>query len=40
MFQSGFMVRMMATNPWIVMIGGLGMSIGTMMATRATSPEK
>jgi hypothetical protein len=40
MFQSGFMYRMMATNPWIVMIGGLGLSIGTMMATRATSPEK
>jgi growth hormone-inducible transmembrane protein len=40
MFQSGFMYRMMATNPWIVMIGGLGVSIGTMMATRATSPEK
>jgi multisubunit Na+/H+ antiporter MnhB subunit len=40
MFQSGFTYRMMATNPWIVMIGGLGLSIGTMMATRATSPEK
>jgi hypothetical protein len=40
MFQSGFMYRMMATNPWVVMIGGLGLSIGTMMATRATSPEK
>ena len=39
MFQSGFMYRMMATNPWIVMIGGLGLSIGTMMGTRATSPE-
>jgi FtsH-binding integral membrane protein len=39
MFQSGFMYRMMATNPWIVMIGGLGLSIGTMMATRATSPD-
>jgi len=39
MFQSGFMYRMMATNPWIVMIGGLGLSIGTMMGTRATSPD-
>ncbi|KAG9237385.1 inhibitor of apoptosis-promoting Bax1-domain-containing protein [Amylocarpus encephaloides] len=39
MFQSGFMYRMMATNPWIVMIGGLGLSIGTMMGTRATPPE-
>jgi hypothetical protein len=40
MFQSGFMYRMMATNPWVVMIGGLGLSIGTMMGTRATSPDK
>ena len=40
MFQSGFMYRMMATNPWIVMIGGLGLSIGTMMGTRATPPDK
>jgi hypothetical protein len=40
MFQSGFMYRMMATNPWIVMIGGLGLSIGTMMGTRATSSDK
>lgn len=39
MFQSGFMIRMMATNPWVVMIGGLGLSIGTMMATRATNPD-
>jgi hypothetical protein len=40
MFQSGFIYRLMATSPWIVMIGGLGLSIGTMMGTRATSPEK
>jgi hypothetical protein len=40
MFQSGIMYRMMATNPWVVMIGGLGLSIGTMMGTRATSPDK
>lgn len=40
MFQSGFTYRLMATNPWVVMIGGLAMSIGTMMATRATAPEK
>jgi len=39
MFQSGFIYRMMATNPWIVMIGGIGLSIGTMMGTRATSPD-
>lgn len=40
MFQSGFVYRMMATNPWVVMIGGLGLSIGTMMGTRATDPSK
>lgn len=40
MFQSGFMYRMMATNPWVVMIGGLGLSIGTMMGTRAVDPDK
>jgi len=39
MFQSGFMYRMMATNPWVVMIGGLGLSIGTMMGTRSISPD-
>ncbi|TVY83485.1 Growth hormone-inducible transmembrane protein [Lachnellula suecica] len=39
MFQSGMMYRMMATNPWIVMIGGLGLSIGTMMGTRSVSPD-
>ncbi|CAG8980642.1 hypothetical protein HYALB_00012723 [Hymenoscyphus albidus] len=39
MFQSPLVYRMMATNPWIVMIGGLAVSIGTMMGTRATSPD-
>jgi len=39
MFQSGFTYRLMATNPWVVMIGGLALSIGTMMATRATDPN-
>jgi len=39
MFQSGFVYRLMSTNPWIVMIGGLGLSIGTMMGTRATDPS-
>jgi hypothetical protein len=40
MFQSGAMYRMMATNPWVVMIGGLGLSIGSMIATRSISPDK
>lgn len=39
-FQSGLMYRVMATNPWIVLGGGLVLSIGTMMGTRATDPEK
>ncbi|KAG0652197.1 Growth hormone-inducible transmembrane [Hyphodiscus hymeniophilus] len=38
MFQSGFTYRLMATNPWVVMIGGLALSIGTMMGTRAVEP--
>jgi hypothetical protein len=40
MYQSGFVYRLMATNPWIVMGGGLALSIGTMMGTRATDPSK
>ena len=40
LFQSGFSYRLMATNPWIVLGGGLALSIGTMMGTRATSPDK
>ncbi|KAF7888503.1 uncharacterized protein EAF02_003044 [Botrytis sinoallii] len=39
MFQSGFTYRLMATNPWVVMIGGIALSIGTMMGTRATDPS-
>jgi len=39
MFQSGFVYRMMATNPWIVMIGGLGLSFATMIGTRSTDPS-
>jgi hypothetical protein len=40
MVQSGFVYRLMVTNPWIVAIGGLGLSIGTMMATRSIDPDK
>lgn len=40
MYQSGFVFKLMATNPWVVMIGGLALSIGTMMGTRATDPSK
>jgi hypothetical protein len=40
MVQSGFVYRIMVTNPWIVGIGGLALSIGSMVATRAIEPEK
>ncbi len=40
MFRSGFVYRMMATNPWVVMIGGVAVSLGTMIGTRATNPDK
>lgn len=37
---SGWSVRLMSANPWIVFGGGLALSIGTMMGTFSTSPEK
>jgi hypothetical protein len=40
MVQSGFVYRLMVTNPWIVGIGGLALSIGSMIATRAIDPDK
>jgi hypothetical protein len=40
MVQSGFVYRLMVTNPWLVGIGGLALSIGSMMATRAIDPDK
>ncbi|KAK4185387.1 inhibitor of apoptosis-promoting Bax1-domain-containing protein [Podospora australis] len=39
MVQSGFVYRLMVTNPWVVGIGGLALSIGSMMATRAIDPD-
>ena len=38
--QSGWSVRLMAANPWLVIGGGLAASIGTMYGCFATSPEK
>lgn len=38
--SSGWSYRLMATNPWAVVIGGLALSIGTMYATFNTPPEK
>ncbi|KAK4143953.1 inhibitor of apoptosis-promoting Bax1-domain-containing protein [Dichotomopilus funicola] len=39
MIQSGFVYRLMVTNPWVVGIGGIALSIGSMMLTRAIDPE-
>ncbi|KAI2469581.1 inhibitor of apoptosis-promoting Bax1-domain-containing protein [Annulohypoxylon bovei var. microspora] len=39
MVQSGFVYRIMVTNPWVVGIGGLALSFGTMLGTRAIDPD-
>ena len=38
--QSGWSVRLMAANPWLVVGGGLVAGIGTMYGCMATSPDK
>jgi hypothetical protein len=38
--QSGWSVRLMAANPWLVIGGGLALSIGTMYGCFATDPKK
>lgn len=40
MIQSGFVYRIMVTSPWVVAIGGLGLSFATMLGTRAIDPDK
>lgn len=40
MVQSGFVYRIMVTNPWVVAIGGMALSFGTMIGTRAIEPDK
>ncbi len=40
MLKTGFTYRIMVTNPWVVGIGGLALSIGTMIATRSIDPDK
>ena len=37
--QNGFVYRIMVTNPWVVGIGGLALSFGTMIATRSVDPD-
>ncbi|ERS94855.1 hypothetical protein HMPREF1624_08752 [Sporothrix schenckii ATCC 58251] len=39
MIQSGFVFRIMTANPWAVGIGGLALSFGTMIGTRAIDPD-
>ena len=38
--RSGWSIRLMAANPWLVIGGSLAASIGTMIACRSTSPDK
>ena len=40
MVQTGFVYRLMVTSPWVVAIGGLALSFGTMIATRSIAPDK
>ena len=40
MVQTGFVYRLMVTNPWVVAIGGLGLSFATMIGTRSIAPDK
>ncbi|TQN71070.1 Growth hormone-inducible transmembrane protein [Colletotrichum shisoi] len=39
MIKSGFVYRLMVTNPWVVGLGGLALSFATMYGTRAISPD-
>lgn len=39
MVQSGFVYRLMVTNPWVFAIGGLALSFGTMIGTRSIDPD-
>ncbi|KAK1594647.1 bax inhibitor family protein [Colletotrichum navitas] len=39
MIQSGFVYRLMVTNPWVVGLGGLALSFATMYGTRSISPD-
>ncbi|KAK4462405.1 inhibitor of apoptosis-promoting Bax1-domain-containing protein [Cladorrhinum samala] len=39
MVQSGFVYRIMQTNPWVIGLGGLALSMGFMFGTRAVDPD-
>lgn len=40
MVSSGFVYRIMVTNPWVVGIAGIGLSFATMIGTRSIDPSK
>lgn len=40
MVQTGFVYRLMVTNPWVVGLGGLALSFATMIGTRSIAPDK
>lgn len=40
MIQTGFVYRLMVTNPWVFAIGGLALSFATMLGTRSIDPDK
>ena len=40
MVNTGFVYRIMVTNPWVVGLGGLALSFATMIGTRSISPDK
>lgn len=40
MVNTGFVYRLMVTNPWVVGLGGLALSFATMIGTRSISPDK
>ncbi|KAJ6442729.1 bax Inhibitor family protein [Purpureocillium lavendulum] len=39
MVQTGFVYRLMVTNPWVVGLGGLALSFATMIGTRSIAPD-
>jgi len=39
MVTSGFVYRIMVTNPWVVGLGGLALSFGSMIATRSIDAD-
>ncbi|KAJ3579887.1 hypothetical protein NPX13_g677 [Xylaria arbuscula] len=39
MINTGFVYRLMVTNPWAVAIGGMALSFGTMIGTRSIDPD-